>query len=540
MRIPLSWLREYVPVHVPTGELAERLALSTFEVDRVLRLGVPDEDGNLGLYRVGLVVEAGKHPNADRLQLCRVDVGEGEPRQIVCGAWNFGGVATVAVALPGAVLPGGRRLEAAKLRGERSEGMILSERELELGTDHTGILVLDEPHEPGTPLADVLPLAEEVIEGDVTPNRVDLLSIYGIAREVAALYDLELAPPPGRRPKHTEEEPLDGHERGLDPRDLVIADAKQAVAIAGIMGSEESEVDDGTTEVLLEAANFEPVGIMKSSERLALRTEGSNRWEKGVDPHLAAQAADLASELVVEHAGGRWVGEAEVSADLPEPQVVRLRPERVDALVGASIDAGEQRDILGRLGFAVDDEWNVTAPTWRARDVTREVDLVEEVVRIHGLERVPPTMPLRRHMRGRLTSEQRLRRLVEDVLVGAGLTEVYTSSLISSADDREAIRLPEPPSVEQDALRTSLRLGLLDAARANVALGAGDVSLFEIAHVYLPTGGRLPDEPLHVGGVTDRGLERARGIVELLHSTLHVGAVFTPTEKPFLHPRKAA
>ena len=627
MRIPLSWLREYVPVHVPTGELAERLALSTFEVDRVLRLGVPDEDGNLGLYRVGLVVEAGKHPNADRLQLCRVDVGEGEPRQIVCGAWNFGGGATVAVALPGAVLPGGRRLEAAKLRGERSEGMILSERELELGTDHTGILVLDEPHEPGTPLADVLPLAEEVIEGDVTPNRVDLLSIYGIAREVAALYELELAPPPGRRPERAGEEPvdvkvedlegcpryigrlfrdvrigpspawlrarlhtagmrpisnvvdatnytmlalgnplhafdrtrlaegrivvrrarkgetirtLDGHERGLDPRDLVIADANQAVAIAGIMGSEESEVDDGTTEVLLEAANFEPVGVMKSSERLALRTEGSNRWEKGVDPYLATQAADLASELVVEHANGRWAGEAEVSADLSEPPVVRLRPERVDALVGASIDVGEQRDILGRLGFAVDDEWNVTAPTWRARDVTREVDLVEEVVRIHGLERVPPTMPLRRHMRGRLTSEQRLRRLVEDVLVGAGLTEVYTSSLVSSADDPEAIRLPEPPSVEQDALRTSLRLGLLDAARANVALGAGDVSLFEIAHVYLPTGGRLPDEPLHVGGVTDRGLERARGIVELLHSTLHVGAVFTPTEKPFLHPRKAA
>ena len=209
VRIPLSWLREYVPVEVPTAELAERLALSTLEVDRVLRLGVPDEDGNLGLYRVGLVVEAGKHPNADRLQLCRVDVGEGEPRQIVCGAWNFGGGATVAVALPGAILPGGQRLEAAKLRGERSEGMILSERELELGTDHTGILVLDEPLEPGTPLADVLPLVEEVIEGDVTPNRVDLLSIYGMAREVAALYDLELAPPPGSDPERAGEEPVD-------------------------------------------------------------------------------------------------------------------------------------------------------------------------------------------------------------------------------------------------------------------------------------------------------------------------------------------
>jgi phenylalanyl-tRNA synthetase beta chain len=626
-RIPLSWLREYVPVEVPTAELAERLALSTLEVDRVLRLGVPDEDGNLGLYRVGLVVEAGKHPNADRLQLCRVDVGEGEPRQIVCGAWNFGGGATVAVALPGAILPGGQRLEAAKLRGERSEGMILSERELELGTDHTGILVLDEPLEPGTPLADVLPLVEEVIEGDVTPNRVDLLSIYGIAREVAALYDLELVPPPRRAPERSVDEPvdvriedlegcpryigrlfrdvrigpspawlrarlhlagmrpisnvvdatnyamlalgnplhafdrtklaegrivvrrarpgetirtLDGADRRLDPRDLVIADAESAVAIAGIMGSEASEVDDATTEVLLEAANFEPVGIMKSSERLALRTEGSNRWEKGVDPHLAAQAAALASELIVEHAGGRWAGEAEVAAPLPEPPVVRLRPERTDALVGVLIELGEQRDILRRLDFAVEDDWDVTVPTWRARDVTREVDLVEEVVRIHGLERVPPTLPLRRHMRGRLAREQRLRRLVEDVLVGAGFSEAYTSSLVPPEEDPEAIGLPEPASVEQAALRTSLRVGLLDAARRNVALGNDDVSLFEIAHVYLPAGERLPHEPVHLGGIADRGFDRARGVVELVHRALHVPVAFAPAELPFLHPRKAA
>ncbi|HYZ78222.1 MAG TPA: phenylalanine--tRNA ligase subunit beta [Gaiellaceae bacterium] len=628
MRIPLTWLHEYVPVEVPTAELAERLALSTLEVDRVLRLGVPDEDGNLGLYRVGLVVEAGKHPNADRLQLCRVDVGEGEPRQIVCGAWNFGGGATVAVALPGAILPGGRRLEAAKLRGQRSDGMILSERELELGTDHTGILVLDEPHEPGTPLADVLPLVEEVIEGDVTPNRVDLLSIYGIAREVAALYDLELAPPPGQptalritgnepvevrvedeegcpryigrlfrdvrigpspawlrarlhlagmrpisnvvdatnyamlalgNPLHAFDRTklaearivvrrarpgetirtLDGADRRLDLRDLVIADAKRAVAIAGIMGSEASEVDESTTEVLLEAANFEPVGIMKSSERLALRTEGSNRWEKGVDPHLAAQAAALASELIAEHAGGRWVGQAEVSATLPEPPAVRLRPERTDELVGIPIDPPEQRDVLRRLGFGVDD-WNVTVPTWRARDVTREVDLVEEVVRIHGLERVPPTMPLRRHMRGRLSRDQRLRRLVEDVLVGAGFSEAYTSSLVPPEADPDAIRLPEPPSVEQAALRTSLRVGLLDAARRNVALGNGDVSLFEIAHVYLPSGERLPHEPVHLVGITDLGFDRARGVVELVHAALHVQPSFTPAELPFLHPRKAA
>src|ERR671931_1365039 len=189
MRVPISWLRQYVAFDVPLEELAARLNVSVAEVERIQHRGVADSDGNLGLYRVGHVLEAGKHPNADRLQLCQVDVGEGEARQIVCGAWNFGAGATVAVALPGAVLPDGQRLEQAKLRGEVSNGMILSERELELGQDHTGILVLDEGPEPGTPLADVLPLGEDVLELETTPNRPDLLAVYGVAREVSALYD---------------------------------------------------------------------------------------------------------------------------------------------------------------------------------------------------------------------------------------------------------------------------------------------------------------------------------------------------------------
>src|SRR3989442_5492762 len=160
MKAPASWLRDYVAIEMPLPELAGRLAVSTCEVDQISRRGVPDVDGNLGYFRVGRVLEASKHPNADKLQLCRVDVGEGEPRQIVCGAWNFGAGATVPVALPGAVLPGGLKLERTKLRGEVSDGMILSDRELELGAGHTGILVLPEPFKPGTPLADVLPLGE--------------------------------------------------------------------------------------------------------------------------------------------------------------------------------------------------------------------------------------------------------------------------------------------------------------------------------------------------------------------------------------------
>src|SRR5437763_4004795 len=161
MRVPVTWLRDYVALDMPLPELAERLSIASAEVEGIERRGVPDQDGNLGLFRVGRVLEAGKHPNADRLQLCQVDVGEGSPRQIVCRAWNFGPGATVAVALPGALLPNGSRLERAKLRGEVSNGMILAEDEVELGTDHSGIMVLPET-DPGTPLVDVLPLAEEI------------------------------------------------------------------------------------------------------------------------------------------------------------------------------------------------------------------------------------------------------------------------------------------------------------------------------------------------------------------------------------------
>ena len=201
MHVPLSWLRDYVPLPMPAGELAERLSISAAEVNTIEPRGPVDEDGNHGLFLVGKVLEAGKHPNADRLQLCQVDVGEGSPRQIVCGAWNFGAGATVAVALPGARLPGADApLGEAKLRGEVSRGMILSERELELGADHAGIMVLPEA-EPGTPLADVLPLADLIMEVEPTGNRVDLLSVYGVAREVAALFRLELAPPPGVDPQ---------------------------------------------------------------------------------------------------------------------------------------------------------------------------------------------------------------------------------------------------------------------------------------------------------------------------------------------------
>jgi len=631
MLVPLSWLREYVDVDAAVEELAERINTSVAGVERIIRRGVADEDGNLGRFRVGRVLEAGKHPNADRLQLTRVDVGEDEPRQIVCGAWNFGAGATVAVALPGAVLPGGQRLEQATLRGVVSDGMILSERELEIGPDHAGILVLPDPVEPGTPLADVLPLGETVLELETTPNRPDLLSVYGVAREVAALFDRPLQPWPGTFPSHVPSEQvevevedaegcpryigrlfrevavapspawlkarltaagmrpisnvvdvtnyvmhalgsplhafdydhlaggrivvrraragerittLDGVDRALDGRDLVIADAERPVAIAAIMGGEETEVTEATTAVLLEAANFEPVGVLRTSERLSLRTDGSNRWEKGVDPYLAEHAARLATQLIVELAGASWVGDVDVQGELPPRPRIEFRPERADALLGVETPPDEQRATLERLGFELD-AWTVTVPTWRARDVTREADLVEEVGRFR-LDDVPLTLPLRREMFGRLTQEQRLRRVVEDVLVGAGLSEAYTSTLVADDPDPNALRLPVPLSAEQAVLRTTLAPSLVEAAARNAAAGNEGIALFEIARVYLPPADPRPTERWRAGGIVAGGYPVAKGVLETLHEALRVELRVERAQEPsssassFLHPGKAA
>jgi phenylalanyl-tRNA synthetase beta chain len=622
LRVPLSWLREYVPLEMPLDELATRLSVATAEIEGLERLGVADQNGNLELFRVGRVVEATKHPNADRLQLTKVDVGEGEPRSIVCGAWNFGVGATVGVALPGAVLANGLELERRKVRGELSDGMILAEDEVGLGPDHTGIMVLPET-EPGTPLADVLPLADTVMLVEATGNRPDLQSVYGVAREVAALYDLPLADMSGgqspghvlegqveiriddfegcpryigrrfdgvtiapspvwlrarlyaagmrpisnvvdvtnyvmlalgsplhafdatalheqrivvRRARRREKlRTLDGIERELDRTDLVIADADRPVAIAGIMGGEETEIGADTTAVLLEAANFDPYAIYLSSERHRLRSEASNRWEKGVDPHLAEAAADLATDLILELAGGKLTAASDVNDGLPERPLIRYRPERADALIGVATPPDEQYALLRRLGFERRNG-DVIVPTWRARDVTREVDVIEEVARFR-LDDVPFTLPARREMFGMLTREQQLRRRVEETLVGLGFAETYTPSLVADADTHW--KLPEPISIELTALRTTLVPSLVDAARRNLDAGARGISLFEIARVYLEAGD-LPEERLRVGAITEGGFLRVKGVVEALYAALKAEPTFERREHPLLHPGKSA
>jgi phenylalanyl-tRNA synthetase beta chain len=328
---------------------------------------------------------------------------------------------------------------------------------------------------------------------------------------------------------------LDGIERDLTPDDLMIADAERSVALAGIMGGEETEIGDSTTDVLLEAANFEPFTIFRTSERLRLRTEGSNRWEKGVDPYLAEPAAILATQLIVELAGARWVGHTDVQGALPQRPVVRFRPERADRLIGLETPPEEQRALLRRLGFDVQGD-DVVVPTWRARDVTREVDVIEEVARFR-LDDVPFTLPVRSAMFGSLTRGQRLRRRVEDALVGLGFVEIYTPSLRPDAETKW--KLPEPISVELTGLRTRLLPSLVEAARRNAEIGARRVALFEIARVYLQ-GNKLPEEHLRVAGILEGGFARVKGVVEALYGALKAELEVERGEDPLLHPGKAA
>jgi phenylalanyl-tRNA synthetase beta chain len=622
MRVPVSWLRDYVAIEMPIAELASRLSVASAEIEGVERIGLPAAPANEELLRVGRVLEVAAHPNADRVRLTRVDVGEAGPRSIVCGAWNFEAGTTVAVALPGAVLANGLRLEQRKVRGELSDGMILAEDELGLGADHSGIMLLPAV-DPGTPLSEVLPLSDEVLLVEATGNRPDLQSIYGLAREIATLFELPLAPmasgdvlaePPAGQLAIAIDDPegcpryigrlfeevrvgpspqwlrfrlqaggvrpisnvvdvtnyamlalgsplhgfdfatlhgarivvrragegerlttLDGVARTLRADDLVIADGDRAIALAGIMGGAETEIAETTSSVLLEAGNFDPATIFRSSERHRLRTEASNRWEKGVDPRLAGAAAELATRLLLELGGGRWSAGSDVHGALPERPVVRFRPERADALIGVETPPERQYAILESLGFdRIDGE--VVVPTWRARDVTREVDVIEEVARFR-LEDVPFTLPARREMYGRLTGDQLLRRRVEDALVGMGFAEVYTPSL--RPDEETPWRLPDPISIELTALRTSLLPSLVEAAQRNLDAGARDIALFEIARVYLP-GREFPEERLRLGAIAQGGFLHIKGAVESLHGSLKADPAFERARHRLLHPGRTA
>ena len=652
MRVPLEWLNEYADAGLSAHELGDRLTMTGTKLEAVHRHGV----GAVEHFVVGRVLEASQHPDADRLTVCQVEVGNGETRGIVCGAPNVAAGQIVAVAGPGAIMPDGTKLKKAKLRGIESHGMILAEDELAIGTDHAGILVLDATLEPGTPLADVLPLETEVLEFEITPNRPDCLGVYGIAREVHATTGADLAAPPwaddpgsegaidgvsvevevpdlcprftarvfedvkigpsppwlkarlmaaGMRPisnvvditnyvmllaghpVHAFDldrvagqrlvvrasragetiETLDDQTRTLEEGEIVIDDADGPTSLAGVMGGARSEVADDTTRVLLEVASWHAPTIHRTSTRLGLRSEASARFEKGLSTEQAREAQALGTKLMLELTGATLLpGTIDVGGPSEAPAPIRLRPERVERLLGLAIPAQRCDEILRSLGFGVGEGLEVAVPHWRWMDVTREADLVEEVARIEGLDKLPATLPSRRGASGMLTPEQHARRRAEDALVGRGVHEVvgwsFTEPGVADrlrlpADDprRRFVEITNPMSEDHSVLRTTLLGSLLDSARHNVARGSHDLGLFERGAIYLDQGDELPLEVDALGAVLTGRLVpeswrdgkqgtwdffAAKALLGAVLDTLRVPWDVRPPGHPFLHPGRAA
>ncbi len=654
MRVPLLWLRQYCSPDLDTVRVADRLTMTGTKVEAIHRHGV----GAVEHFVIGRVLSVEKHPEADRLSVCAVESGEGAPRQIVCGAPNVAAGQTVAVARPGAVMPDGSTLGKARLRGVESDGMILAEDELAIGTEHAGILELDlDGAAPGMPLADVIEIATDVVELEITSNRPDCLSIFGVARELHAatgaplsappwnedsgtdgpvngvrvevlapdlcprftarvFEDVTIAPSPpwlkarlmaaGQRPisnvvditnyamlltgqplhafdldrvagqrlvvrraRETERiETLDGQSRTLTADMLVIEDGDGPTSLAGVMGGARSEVDETTTRVLMEAANWDGANVHRTSLTLGLRTEASARFEKHLQPEQTLEAQAVATRLMTELCGARVLpGTIDIGGPGPEPVTIRLRDARVTGLLGMSVPADRQREILEALEFRTteaQDGLDVEPPAFRRADVTREADVIEEVARIYGLEKLPSTLPSRHGAQGRLTPRQRLRRRAADVLVGQGLTEVVgwsfygpdVSGRLRLAPELTEVEIENAMSSEQSRLRRTLLASLLAVAAANRARGVAALRLFETGAVFLPREDRrLPDEPDHLGvllsGPVRPGTWRepqppaadfyaAKGVLEALLAALRADWTLERSSDPFLHPGKRA
>jgi phenylalanyl-tRNA synthetase beta chain len=651
MRTPVAWLREYCSPDLTTAEIAERFDLTGTEVARIERVGVGDPEG----FVVGHVLEAEPHPDADKLTVCKVDVGAGAPETIVCGAPNVAAGQVVAVAQPGALMPDGTTLGKAKLRGIESSGMILAEDEVGISDAHDETMVLDDGDlKPGEPLAPHLPIADEVIELEITPNRPDCLAVYGVARELHAatgaplaedpaaadaepagddsaadhvaievadpdiclrftgrvFEDVKVGPSPlwlkqrltaaGQRPISNVVDitnyvmlltgqpvhafdlnevrgnriivrravpgetmtTLDDVERALDPDMAMVCDAEGPSGIGGIMGGQVSEVSGKTTRVLMEMATWVGPNILETSKRLGLRSEASARFEKQLHPDQAIAAQRLAARLMVELCGARMVpGTIDVYPAPAAPRTLRLRSARVRKLLGEDIPVDESATILARLGFEVPaaaEEMEVGVPGFRDADVQREADLVEEVARIYGLDKLPTTLPAREGAVGRLTQSQRLRRRIEDALRDRGLYEAVCWSFTAPETierlrlgDVPLLRLSNPLSEDQSVMRPLLLPGLLDVARRNAAYDRGGASYFESAHVYRMSGpldapagsprGALPAaERHHVAALVAGDFFAARGVLEGLLGTVRVPFTVEPGERPFLHPGRGA
>jgi phenylalanyl-tRNA synthetase beta chain len=650
MKLTLNWLREFVDLPADPEEVRDALEGLGHEVEAMSAFDVTFR----GVV-VGKVLEITAHPDADKVRVCRVDLG-GEVAEIVCGAWNFAEGAVVPVAVPGAVIGGTFEITRRDIRGVVSNGMICSESELGLGDDHAGIMVLDDDYPAaagriGADFASLLPLPDTFFDVFITPNRPDAMSVIGLARDLAAHYRVPLRlprvevderPPPsevtitiedpagcpryvGREvrgiavgpsphamrmrlaaagvrpinnvvdasnyvlmemghPTHAfdlerlgqavvvrrarEGETivtLDDVERRLVPGDVVIADATRPVAIAGVMGGADTEVDDGTTRILIEAAHFDPPSVLHTSKRLALRSEASARFERGMDPNLAALAADRVAQLVVATGGGEVVaGAVDAYPRVIEPRRVTLPLAEVRRVLGIDLPGDVISGYLERLGFGVSgtDPLDVEVPT-RRPDVSRPVDLVEEIARLHGFDAIEDRVAT--GPGGGLPYEERMVRRLRDVLVGAGFSEAMTFSFIGGADldaldlpdddrRRSGITVVNPLRDEEGVMRTTLLPGLLKVAATNVARHLDDVTVFEVGKAFIPGEGPIPDQPDHLAfvaaGTRAGGLEEpdraydvwdATAVWELVARELRLpGAALAPVAAAGFHPERAA
>ena len=594
MLVSVSWLNKYVAVPVDTKTLVEDLTMTGLNVERVERRGL-----SIDHLVVGKVVEKARHPNADRLSCCRVQVGPDDIRDIVCGAPNVDAGQYVAVALVGAELPNGMKIKRSKIRGVTSDGMICSETELGIGDDASGIIVLKGDYEVGIPAGNVLAEPDEILEIEITANRGDLLCHLGVAREIAAIYrtplqwpevkgrgaggstkpDFEIeiedgsdcaryvgqrvsrvrvAPSPGwlvksleavgvqsvnnivdvsnyvmmemgqplhafdfrrigggeinvRRAKPGEKLlALDGKTYELDRTALVIADDKQPMALAGIIGGEQSAVHPDTTEILIESASFQPTAVRKGRKALGVSTEASYRFERGVDRDLCLKAADRAARLICEVAGGE-AGAVVDNYRVPfEERSLAIREANTRRILGSAVSSEDIAGLLERLGFEVrektDETVTVRVPSHRA-DVVEEIDLIEEVARLYGYDRIGTGWGFRCTTFAQADEFDQFIESVSDYLAARGFNEVVASAFTDgrelddfgwSADDPRSrpITIRNPLNANHRYLRTSLVPGMLDIVRRNIDQGTKRIRFCQVGRVFLAPGGvtQLPDE----------------------------------------------
>ena len=646
MLLSKKWLNQYIDVSDLSGEaLGDLITKNGIEVESVTNRG----EGLSGLV-VGRVLSCEKHPEADKLNVTKVDIGECDPVQIVCGAPNVREGQYVIVAKVGARLPG-LKIKKAKLRGVESQGMICSLEELGFEKkqiredEQDGIHTFRESVQVGADVLDLLDLNDEVIELGLTPNRSDCLSLYGIIHEVAAILErpytlptadvtssspsevsIELATPncsyyaarevkgvtiaespqwlkniliaEGVRPINNivdvtnyvmleigqplhafdakklgnsivvrqaengeEMVTLDDVTRTLDSSMMVITDGQVPVAIAGVMGGANTEVDLSTTDIILESAYFDPASVRKTSRTLGLRSDSSARFEKGVDPERVMLALDRAAQLIVELGGGAIhdaVRSGEVESRAREIQV---SIDYINKRLGMTLNRQTIVHILERLGLATegDDVLTVHIPS-RRPDLELPADITEEVARLYGYDSLPSTLPASQS-KGFLPAINVLRRQTRRLLQGVGLSQAITYSLTSEAhatrfggETDQLVRLAMPMSEERSVLRTSLVPGLLEAARYNTARQQSNVALYETGRVYTEHGETLPREKERVAGVvTGLWMDHrsqgtripvdyfvAKGIVDTLVQTLRLDVTYEAVSMPDMHPGRTA